>query len=226
MLGISLRRGWLAFVATGMGLVACAATSSPGGASGGSGDQPGPSSDCGRNVCVGYPGSDPSVVAVGGTSLELNPDSTVASEVAWSLSGGGLVSKFMRPVWQVAPGLPSGTSRGVPDVAFVADPATGVALYYNGRWRQGGGTSLGAPSWAAAWSLIRESVQHAGKATQAAPPLLYSIANSPSYQTVFHPITSGSNGQYSARPEPGWNPVTGLGSADVAKLAAEVQARS
>ncbi|GAC1512513.1 MAG: hypothetical protein NVS2B16_15560 [Chloroflexota bacterium] len=193
-------------------------------ASGDFGDHPGPTSDCGRSVGVGYPSSDPSVVAVGGTSLQLNDDNTIASEVAWALSGGGLVSKFLRPAWQTAPGLPPGTSRGVPDVAFLADPATGVAIYYNGRWRQGGGTSLGAPSWAAAWSLVRQSVQQNGLTVHAAPSLLYSIANSSTYHDVFHTITSGSNGQYSAGPD--WNPVTGLGTPDVAKLVAQVGAKS
>ena len=40
-----------------------------------------------------WPASSPIVVAVGGTTLNLNTDGTVISEIAWSGSGGG-VSRY------------------------------------------------------------------------------------------------------------------------------------
>ena len=36
-----------------------------------------------------YPAASPNVVAVGGTTLQLNADSTYNGETAWSGSGGG-----------------------------------------------------------------------------------------------------------------------------------------
>jgi kumamolisin len=185
-------------------------------ASGDNGDQPGPTRDCGPKTGVSYPASDPSVIAVGGTSLELNSDNTIASETAWDLSGGGVAKRFLRPAWQAAPGMPSDTYRWAPDVSFVADPDTGVSVYFHGNWYSIGGTSVGAPAWAAAWSLVRESLQQAGKTVGAAQTVIYKVANSSSYATAFHQITDGTNGKYVAGP--GWNAVTGLGTPDVANL--------
>jgi kumamolisin len=189
-------------------------------ASGDSGDHPGSIRDCGDRIGVAYPSSDPSVVSVGGTSLSLNADSTIEGEVGWSLSGGGLVKKFVRPAWQVAPQLPGDKHRWAPDVSFLGDPDTGVNAYYKNSWRQAGGTSLGAPGWAAAWALVRENAQQAGQQVGAAPALLYRIANSSAYTHAFHDVTFGSNGRYSAGP--GWDAVTGWGTPDVAGLAAAV----
>jgi kumamolisin len=189
-------------------------------ASGDDGDHPGPVKQCGRNVGVAYPASDPSVIAVGGTSLQLNPDNTIAAESAWNLSGGGVDSTMLRPVWQKAATMPSASGRWAPDVSFVGDPETGVRVMYHGRWREVGGTSLGAPVWAAIWSLIREDAKQAGKTVGAAESLIYQIGNSPAYASAFHDIVDGSNGQYSAGP--GWDPVTGWGTPDVANLDAAV----
>jgi kumamolisin len=191
-------------------------------ASGDDGSNPGPTRDCGSLPGVSYPAGDPWVVAVGGTSLQLNGDSTIALETAWKLSGGGLVAKFQRPAWQQAATLPADAYRWAPDVSFVADPSTGVRVYFRGHWHQVGGTSLGAPGWAAAWALIRASAQQAGVSVGAAPSLIYKIGNSSTYPQAFHEITEGSNGLYDAGP--GWNAVTGWGTPDVANLATAVQA--
>jgi kumamolisin len=159
---------------------------------------------------------------VGGTSLQLSSDGTIALETAWQLSGGGLVAKFQRPSLQQAATLPADAYRWAPDVSFVADPSTGVRVLYRGRWHQIGGTSLGAPGWAAAWALIRAGAQQAGITIGAAPSLIYKIGNSPAYAQAFHEITQGSNGLYDAGP--GWNAVTGWGTPDVASLATAIQA--
>jgi kumamolisin len=189
--------------------------------SGDSGAHPGPTQDCGKKIAVAYPSGDPSVVSVGGTSLQLNGDDTIAAEAAWRLSGGGVIKKLSRPLWQIAPQLHHDPYRWAPDVAFLGDPGTGVSIYYRGNWRQAGGTSLGAPAWAAAWALIRESAQQNGKSLLSAPPLLYRLGNSASYGQVFHDIVTGGNKHYHAGP--GWDPITGWGTPDVAALSTALQ---
>lgn len=191
-------------------------------ASGDDGALPGPARQCGNTPAVSYPAADPSVVAVGGTTVELSANGNILSERAWNLSGGGLAA-LLRPSWQSAPTMPSGNGRWAPDVSFLADPATGVEVYYQGRWHQAGGTSVGAPAWAAAWSLVREDAQNAGKTVGAAEPLIYRIGNSSAYASAFHDILTGSNGSYEAGP--GWDPVTGWGTPAVANLDTAVQAQ-
>jgi kumamolisin len=193
--------------------------------SGDTGALPGPVHDCGRHLGVGYPASDPSVTAVGGTSLVLNLDNTVNDEVAWSLSGGGKGAPLPRPSWQaVVARLAGAKYRWGPDVSFVADPRTGVAIYYKGQEGEVGGTSLGAPGWAAIWSLVRENAQKAGKTVAAASPTLYRIANSSAYSQALNDITDGDNGYYQATA--GWDPVTGWGSPNASGLATAVAAVS
>ncbi len=189
--------------------------------SGDDGDHPGPASDCGSAPGVAYPGDDPSVVSVGGTSLTLNNDSSIGLETAWSHSGGGRGRPFLRPIWQIATQLPTDRYRWAPDVAFLGDPATGVAVYVHGKWAQYGGTSLGAPAWAAIWSLVRENGQAAQQVIGAAPTYLYRIGDSPTYTQAFHDITQGNNGAYHAAS--GWDAVTGWGTPDVGGLASAVQ---
>src|SRR5260221_2561139 len=53
-------------------------------------------------VQVEYAASDPSVIAVGGTTLVLAPDGSVAGETAWAAGGGGKSLFFDRPSWQTA----------------------------------------------------------------------------------------------------------------------------
>lgn len=188
--------------------------------SGDSGARPGPVHDCGRSLGVAYPASDPSVVAVGGTSLDLDSSGSILDEVAWRLSGGGH-AKFKRPAWQTAPTLPNDGKRWVPDVSFVGDPSTGVSIYYHHRWETAGGTSLGAPSWAGIWALVRQAAAQAGYQPAAAPVALYQAGNSASYDQAFHDVTGGSNGAYQAGS--GWDPVTGWGTPDTAGLVATIE---
>ena len=97
-----------------------------------------------------YPADSPNVVAVGGTSLTLS-GSTYSGETGWSGSGGGQSLYETEPSYQTS--VQSSGKREIPDVSFVADPNTGVAVYdsYNGGaapWYQFGGTSVAAPCWA------------------------------------------------------------------------------
>jgi len=193
-------------------------------ASGDSGALAGPRKQCGSKPSVAYPASDPSVIAVGGTSLQLNNDQSISSETAWRLSGGGKALPFLRPIWQVAPQLGPGKYRQVPDVAFLADQNTGVQVYFRGHRIIAGGTSLGAPAWAGIWSVIEQDAAQSGKSVAAGPRLVYRVANSSAYTSAFHDITSGSNGVYHAHP--GWDRVTGWGTPDAANLASSLLAIS
>jgi subtilase family serine protease len=144
------------------------------------------------------------VTAVGGTKLSLDLSGNVTGEVAWSGSGGG-TSRYEPNMFQTAW---ASSFRGVPDVSYNADPNTGVAIYdstpYFGTtgWYQIGGTSAGAPQWAALIALA-----NAGRTASLSQTggVLYSLNSS----SNFHDITSGSNG-YPAGV--GYDLVTGIGS--------------
>jgi parallel beta-helix repeat protein len=163
------------------------------------------SGDQGENVS--WPASSANVVGVGGTTLTFANDGSVASETAWSGSGGGISEYETEPNYQVLYGVSGANDhRSVPDVSYDADPSSGVAVYdstpYTGRsgWWQVGGTSAGAPQWAAIQSL----------GLTASNNNFYSVASSAHYNSYFRDITSGTNGNYSATS--GYDHVTGLGS--------------
>ena len=145
------------------------------------------------NPAVAYPASDPFVSAVGGTTLKVQSNGTYGSETAWADSGGADSSIFPRPWWQFGLGVPPTSMRKISDVAFDADPNTGYWFYFQGNWYSNqGGTSLGAPNWAALWTVGIEA--DGGRRTGNAAPLIYLVGNTPLYQTVFHDVTTGSNG--------------------------------
>ncbi len=102
------------------------------------------------------------------------------------------------PAYQVSYGL-GYSKRAVPDVSYDADPSTGVAVYCNSQWIKVGGTSVGAPQWAAIQAL----------GYSASNVNLYGLAKI-AYSSFFRDITSGSNGLYNATL--GYDNVTGLGS--------------
>jgi kumamolisin len=184
-------------------------------ASGDDGDLPCPTAGAILPGTV-YPASDPYVTAVGGTTLTITPSGGYGGEVAWSGSGGGTTLDFTRPSWQVG-SSDIGSHRGVPDVAWDADPASGVPVYLQGQWQPVGGTSLGSPCWAAVWALASQyHHQRTGKNLGYANPLIYGLATGPSYHRLFHDVTDGDNGTYAAGP--GWDAVTGWGSPDAYKL--------
>jgi kumamolisin len=145
------------------------------------------------NPAVAYPPSDPYVTAVGGTTLFTGGDGTRASETAWQDTGGGISSIFARPSWQFGPGVPQNAYRNTSDVSFDADPDTGYWSYFLGSWLSNtGGTSFGAPNWAALWALGVEAA--GGHRTGLPNPFLYSLGNSMTYHSKFYDTRSGSNG--------------------------------
>ncbi len=91
--------------------------------------------DCGtEQLNVDFPGSDPNVTAVGGTTLNATSLFKYKSESAWTCSGGGASTYFAKPTWQKGPGVPNNTKRDVPDIAFDADGNTGYYVYYQGAY--------------------------------------------------------------------------------------------
>ena len=171
---------------------------------------------------VEYPAASPYVVAVGGTTLRLDTSGNWQSETAWSGSGGGRSSNENEPTYQINLPLPnSNGKRGVPDVAYDADPNTGFSVYDTVRdqgqlgWFQVGGTSAGAPQWAGVFAIVNSSRVAAGKSvlTSANFPV-YAAATSGVYASNYHDITSGSNGTCGTicNAAVGYDYVTGLGS--------------
>lgn len=156
------------------------------------------SGDDGSSTGVSWPASSPNVVGVGGTILSFKCDGTVNSEIAWNESGGGVSAYESLPSYQTIFGVIS-SRRSVPDVSY--DAGTGVAVYCGSDdgWITVGGTSAGAPQWAAIQAL----------GLSATNTNLYGKAKS-AYSSYFRDITSGTNGGYNATL--GYDCITGLGS--------------
>lgn len=169
---------------------------------------------------VDFPASSPFVLACGGSTLQA-PNDKIVNEVVWNdlstdegATGGGVSDVFPLPAYQNGFDVPEPTDqaggRGVPDVAGDADPNTGYNILVDGESTVIGGTSAVAPLWAALVALINEDT---GKPIGYLNPLIYNQAVE---NSGFHDITEGNNGAFSAAD--GWDPCTGLGSPDGAKL--------
>src|SRR5579883_3579241 len=111
---------------------------------------------------VNFPADVPWVTAVGGTTL-LHTGNNY-NEVVWAGSGGGTSKFFSEPDFQR--GMPAAVQsllagqRGIPDIAADANPDTGLAFYFNGRWDQTGGTSASTPFWAAIVAIANQMAVH------------------------------------------------------------------
>ncbi|WDR89153.1 protease pro-enzyme activation domain-containing protein [Burkholderia ambifaria] len=166
-----------------------------------------------NGTSVQYPATSPYVVAVGGTSLYTNGNGSYAGETAWDGSGGGISGIEPIPSWQSnVPALKGRVFRGMPDIAFDADPYSGAQVVVGGQLQIVGGTSLSAPLFAATWARML-SGGCAASLGFAAPTLYSAQATSPS---IFRDVTNGSNGAYSAGS--GWDFVTGWGTPNVSAL--------
>lgn len=152
-----------------------------------------------------WPASSPNVIGVGGTTVALKKDGSFANEKAWSGSGGGVSIYEKQPAYQSAYSIPKSKGRrAIPDVAYNADPATGFPIVRLGVWRTVGGTSAGAPQWAAIAAL--------GNGIK--PDHLYVDKASDNVTNYFRDIVSGSNGNcvYYCDARRHYDYVTGLGS--------------
>ncbi|GAA4845773.1 S53 family peptidase [Luteimicrobium xylanilyticum] len=208
---------------------------------------------------VEYPASDPYITSVGGTSIGLGYGIGLnKAETGWGNNvavlssnqkkwedrgflygaGGGFSNLFAQPDYQQGT-VPSslGTGRAVPDVANVADPATGMLVgqtqTFGSTVRYGefrvGGTSLAAPLIAGKLAQVTEAT---GKRLGFANPLLYKIDREAYYDiepsttkgtviTYYANQTDPTDGfdyyvrtwdqDSSLKTLDGWDPVTGLG---------------
>jgi len=160
-----------------------------------------------------YPASSPHVVAVGGTRLSISAGGAWEGETVWNdgganasgeleghgAGGGGCSVPFTAPIWQRR--LPNwssvgcGEGRAVADVAAVADPYTGVAVYDSTEgpagergWGMIGGTSVASPIIASVFGL-------AGGAHGVEYPARTLYENLEKTPASLHDIASGSNGE-------------------------------
>ncbi|OWK43117.1 MBG domain-containing protein [Fimbriiglobus ruber] len=188
----------------------------------------------GDDGTVEYPAASPDVVAVGATTLTLNPDNSWASEVGWSYNkstmsggGGGLSTQEAIPAFQDSVADVVGVVRGVPDVSYNGGSDSAVSVYDTTTnsaakpWSAEFGSSAGTPQWAALIAIVDQ-----GRAAAGLNPLdgsrtlpdLYSLPT-----TDFHDITSGHN----AAGDPatvGYDLLTGLGTPIANKLVPDLVA--
>jgi kumamolisin len=172
------------------------------------------SSDGLPGVNADFPCSSPWVLACGGTRLTCPTgvySAPTTTEITWNnnggATGGGYSAFFSKPSYQTS----TQTKRGVPDVSGNADPATGFAIAYKGKFYAIGGTSAVAPMWAGYLAGL--------KLNKFVVPYLYAIARS--NPKSFNDIMRGNNGAYTA--SGGWDPCTGLGSPNGSVLSALLQ---
>jgi subtilase family serine protease len=169
---------------------------------------------------VEWPATAPEVLAVGGTTLTLSGTSGYGSELGWAGTGGGLSLGETEPSYQDV--VQSTSQRSTPDVSFVADPTTGVDVYYippngngAGNWGIIGGTSVGAPSWAGIIAIANQGRALLGKsaltgATQTLPTIYSLPASDFRKVSVNHGINFGTTNL--AINTPSYNTQTGLGT--------------
>ncbi len=94
--------------------------------------------------------------------------------------------------------LPSGTlCRMTPDVTGLADPQSGITIYFAGAggdgWIQIGGTSSSTPLWAAMTAEMNASAACGVDNLGFVNPLLYAVAGGTEYSSAFNDIKVGNN---------------------------------
>ena len=154
---------------------------------------------------VEFPAASRYVTAVGGTNLVRSATSRGWTETVWNGAGSGCSAYIPKPSWQTDAGC---ARRTVADVAAVADPNTGVAVYDTyrlspGGWLVFGGTSVAAPIIASVYALAGNGASN----TYGSFPY--------SHTTALWDVTSGSNGScgtYLCTGVVGFDGPTGLGT--------------
>ncbi|TDP95086.1 S53 family peptidase [Labedaea rhizosphaerae] len=154
-----------------------------------------------------FPAVLDSVVGVGGTSLTKADNARGWTESAWNRASSGCSAWFAKPAWQHDENCPG---RMVADVAAVADPNTGPAVYdsYDGYgWTVIGGTSASAPYLSGVIALAGHA-ERFGDASS-----LYTAVSG------LNDVTAGSNarytdcgGDYQCTSGPGYDGPTGMGT--------------
>jgi tripeptidyl-peptidase-1 len=144
---------------------------------------------------------------------------TVPSYQAAAVKNWLKTGSMVPPSWTFISG-----NRGYPDVSAIGDR---ILIYQYGGVQITAGTSASTPIFAAIVALLNDARLNAGKAPLGfLNPLLYKMpANN------FHDITSGNNAwsrdgdapcKYGYSADPGWDPVTGLGTPNYQNMLAYV----
>lgn len=164
--------------------------------------------DNGSSLSVDYPAADPYVSGVGGTNLTVTSGAW-KSETGWSDSGGGQSVEFATPSFQSS--VNTSGHREVPDVSAAGGNSSPWNIDADGTYESVWGTSAAAPNWAAFTADYDTAAATLGKSRFGyANSEIYTVAASSVYKSVFHDVTSGNNGGYSAKA--GYDEVTGWGS--------------
>jgi subtilase family serine protease len=224
-----------------------------------------------EGLSVDFPSSSPFVTSAGGTqytgdvsnastywnSTNASNNSSVKSyipEQPWNettasggldaggSTGGGASGFFSKPAWQVGLGVPSDSSRDVPDVSLNAaaqhdgyvvcsqNSCTNGFLSSNGQANVFGGTSFVSPALAGILALVEQKLGTGALGNIG--PTLYGLANGPTASSIFHDIITGNNSVPCSQGTPncpsggsigynagtGYDLATGLGSLDVNML--------
>jgi subtilase family serine protease len=159
---------------------------------------------------VEFPAASPSVIAVGGTSLTKSSGSRGWLETAWSGGGAGCSKYAPKPAWQTDSGC---AMRAVNDVAAIADPNTGVAVYdaYGAAgWIILGGTSAATPLVAGVFAVSGHAAASAA--------MVYEATG------AFYDVTTGHDGTctpaYLCTAGVGYDGPTGVGTPNASALLA------
>jgi subtilase family serine protease len=151
----------------------------------------------GDNNTVEYPATSRNVLSVGGTDLSVSSSGTYIGESAWSDGGGGISTI---------------EQNYSPDVSYNA--GTPYMVYdttrYQGQngWFDVGGTSAGAPQWAALVADADQGRMMAGFPSLTGSAMISTMLGLP--EANFNDVTIGSNGFYNAGT--GYDLATGKGS--------------
>ncbi len=206
-------------------------------------------------LAVDFPASSPFVTAIGGTMFNdtdanwasVTPSTTTPDvvtsalgyipEMVWNeystfnslaAGGGGASLYFAKPAWQVAAGVPSDSSRDVPDIALNAaanhvgylycipvvpgDPNATLDSCTNGFRNSAGalsvvgGTSAGTPSFAGVLALIEQKL-NATTGLGNINPTLYGQSGT----AAIHDITTGNNSSPCTHGSPDCQTASSLG---------------
>jgi kumamolisin len=159
-----------------------------------------------------YPAASPNVVSCGGTTVNRNAAGVFLSESGWNDTGCGPSAYEPRPAFQTKVASVVGAKRGVSDLAFDADPNTGVyvfdstPLWGETGWWILGGTSVASPALAGVANLAASANGFAAN-TAAEEARIYGSLGNPS---AFRDVTSGTDGKYPCKV--GYDFVTGVGT--------------
>jgi len=155
---------------------------------------------------------DPNITIVGGTTLTMNGvGASYASERGWNWgfignynwnpdgyfgSSGGISTDVSIPSWQqgisMANNHGSTTMRNVPDVALTADNV--FVVFSGGSQGIFGGTSCASPLWAGFMALVnQQSAANSKPSIGFLAPVVYALAKTPNYTSIFHDIVRGNN---------------------------------